>query len=487
MRKGVFRAALALDMRVLSADAAQQVSVTVDRFDASDETGGPCAIQVTVVNGSDLELDSGGSTPLHISYHWLDAHSREIRVLDGMRTLLMPPMPARSRRSYQIQAVTPAQPGTYLFQAALVQEHVMWLDGLDRAGPLPMVTIGHKRPWWGPGDTSVLYSAHEVLNRRRNEKYLSHQGRFRPIALFCETVNLCNNACIICAYDRQTRAKGTMSLELFEKVLKDYSEIGGGHLSLTPVVGDGLLDRHLVERLRRCESYPLIRGLSMTTNAAIADLFDDEELEYILRRLQRVYISVYGLNASEYRTMTRRDTYPRMLQGISRILRFATNELTLGFRLLVRRSGDEVMKWVEDLEGYRDSKAALSIQPPVYSYSNWGIFDTGAPLPADAIWRELPGQKDQCLIPLIGCQVFWDGKVSFCSCDDFDKAESLALGDLTQASLAELYNSKESRRLWNWRANGVPEFCKKCSFYRPLADIETAGDIFTDPLIIAGA
>jgi len=278
-----------------------------------------------------------------------------------------------------------------------------------------------------------------------------------------------------------------MSLELFDKILKDYSAMGGGHLSFTPVVGDALLDRHLVERVRRCQDFPAIRSLSFTTNAAIADLLDDEELAYVLSHLRRIQISVYGLNEAEYRTMTRRDTYQRLLRGIGRILRLARNEVSFGFRLLIRREPEEAYRWLENIDGYRDCKATVLMSPPIYSYSNWGVFDISSALPADAKWLEIPGQKDQCLIPLLGCQVFWDGNVSFCSCDDYDSAESLRLGNLTESSLGELYGGERARRLWNWSSYGVPEFCKKCSFYQPLTSLETVGDIFKDPLILAGA
>ena len=483
----VSQTALTVGMQVITADIARQLSLTVDHFGPVDETEAPCEVRVTLDNASDVELDSNPNGPLHLSYHWLDAATGEVRVWEGLRTELVRPLPARSRRNYELTVVTPAQPGNYRFQATMVQEHVMWLDDLARIPVVRTVVHIDRRPWWTPADTHLPFSPHEILNKRRIGKYLTYPGGFRPIALFCETVNLCNNSCIVCAYDQQTRAKGTMSMELFDKVLKDYSAMGGGHLSFTPVVGDALLDRHLVERVRRCEDFPAIGGLSFTTNAAIADLLDDEALAYVLSRLRRIYISVYGLNESEYRTMTRRDTYQRVVREIERILRLAKNEVVFGFRLLIRREPGEACRWLEELDAYRDCKATVTVQPPIYSYSNWGVFDIGAALPADATWRETPAKKDQCLVPILGCQVFWDGNVSFCPCDDFDQAESLHLGNLAESSLGELYSGERARQLWDWRLNGVPEFCKKCSFYQPLTNLETAGDIFKDPLILAGA
>jgi radical SAM protein with 4Fe4S-binding SPASM domain len=475
-------------MQVISEEIARRLKLTVSGFDPPDETAAIFTVRVTVENSSDLVVDSDVDTgaPLNLSYHWLDADTGEVRVWEGGRTQLLPGLAPHCRAEYELKVTTPIEPGRYLFQPAMVQEGILWLDALASVSPVATVVNVERKAWWAAGDSSVLFSPHEVLNRKSYQRYLAHRGAFRPIALFCETVNLCNNSCIICPYDRQTRAKGTMSMDLFDKVLRDYSALGGGHLSFTPVVGDALLDRHLVERIRRCEAYPSIQGLSFTTNGAVADLFDDEELEYVLSRLRRIYISVYGLNEGEYRTMTRRDTYKRLILGIERILRLARNEVVLGFRLLVRRSKEELNEWLENLDSYRDCKATVSIHPPVYSYSNWGVFDISVALPGDARWREAPGEKDQCLIPLLGCQVFWDGNVSFCPCDDYDEAESLHLGNLHNQSLAELYNSRRARDLWNWRQAGMPEFCRKCSFYQPLTNVRMAGDIFEDPLILAG-
>lgn len=475
-------------MQNITPEVARQITVTVDEFRPSDETGAHCRVRLTVDNGSDIELDSGSHPPFRLSYHWRDAETGEMRVYEGDRTDLPKPLPARSQGSYPLRVRTPDEPGEYRFEAALVQEHVMWLDGMAHVSPLPtVVRVDHKQ-WWAPGDTTNPFSTHGLLNRESVRKRLTHAAGYRPVALFCETINLCNNACIICAYDKQTRAQGVMSTDLFEKMLHDYTEIGGGRLSLTPVVGDVLLDRHLVERVRLCEKYPAVTSVSFTTNAAMADQLDDKELEYVLSRMQRVFISVYGMDENEYRTMTRRDTYARMRRGIDRILQFARHEVAIGFRLLNRRAPGEAERWLEGIPGYRGTKASVTIHPPIYTYFNWGVLNTDRPLPGDAQWAAPPGRREQCLVPILGLQVYWNGKVSFCPCDDFDLDPSLSLGDLMQSSLAEIYSGEKLRRLWNWQEHGVPEFCKKCSAYQPLTNIVTAqGDIFDDPLLVAGA
>ena len=110
----------------------------------------------------------------------------------------------------------------------------------------------------------VEYSEEDV-------SYFMHRGRFRPLAISVETINICNNDCIICPYSAQTRKRRTMAMDLFEKAIRDYQEIGGGPVSLTPLVGEAFLDKHLLRRLRFMKQAPSITKVSVTTNGGKRD------------------------------------------------------------------------------------------------------------------------------------------------------------------------------------------------------------------------
>jgi len=225
----------------------------------------------------------------------------------------------------------------------------------------------------------------------------------------------------------------------------------------------------------------------VTTNGTMVRLLDDDELKFVLSRMRRVLVSIYGLDPEEFRVMTKKDDYDQFLLGLNRILKLSRGEVALGFRLLKPRPLEEVHRWVTNLECYGASQARIIEHTPTYEYGNWVILDTKTPLPFAGRWREVVTAKGQCMIPLLGCQVFSNGNVSFCQCDDFDNAESLHLGNIMESSLAELYNSDKVRRLWDWAGHGIPDFCRSCSYYRPITELRDAGDIFADPLRLAGA
>lgn len=331
----------------------------------------------------------------------------------------------------------------------------------------------------------------EVISDLPYGGVLRRSGANRPIYLRIETVNTCNNNCIICAYRDQSRAKAIMPMPLFRKAVLDYAEMGGGFLSLTPLVGDVLLDRHLLERLQFLRTVPEIRSLGVTTNGAMMHRFDDSDLATILQSFDRLSLSIYGTDALEYEAMTQKPTYQRMLDGIRRVLELYPNKVSLEFRLLYKKATEELHDWImRDVRPRGVPSDRYFINSVITDYANWGIYDANnTPLPGDAQWfqSEKQDERPQCLIPLFACIVFSNGNVSFCPCDNFDDTEELRLGNIRDQRLVDLYNSSIARRLWNWRGCGTPDFCKSCSFHIGLDLLRENPTILTDPHQIVGA
>jgi radical SAM protein with 4Fe4S-binding SPASM domain len=279
-----------------------------------------------------------------------------------------------------------------------------------------------------------------------------------------------------------TRKKEIMPVRLFEKVLRDYSDMGGGKLSLTPMVGDIFLDRYLMKRLELVRRYPKITGLSVTTNAVLADRYTDKELKQILQAFEKVHISIYGLDDEEYATMTRRPHYDRMLNSIKRFIQLSENKgkIAFGFRFLKNHTDEEIMEWM--MKNFR------SIIPfsATKMYSNWGNgIDTSMHLPFEGEWLPCQRNIEQCLIPLFACQIFSNGDVSFCHCPDFDINEELRLGNITEDSLVDIYNSEKCSRLWKFDEN-IPEFCRFCTFFKPVSDLAQYKRFLNDPISFIG-
>ena len=164
-------------------------------------------------------------------------------------------------------------------------------------------------------------------------------ARMRPIMLFCETVNICNAGCVFCPYSAQTRPRGFMKAELFEGVLNQYRQIGGGYLTLTPMVGDALLDRDWMQRIRLLGEMRDRIIPSVTTNLYALDKYSDHEVLGMLKVLRRIHISCYGITPEECEAITRRRVFDRFLSQTCRLLNLRQEsdvdcDVRIGFRCL---------------------------------------------------------------------------------------------------------------------------------------------------------
>lgn len=309
---------------------------------------------------------------------------------------------------------------------------------------------------------------------------ITYKGYSRPLSLKVEPTNICNNDCIICPYSLQTREHQTMSLELFEKILSDYKELGGGVLSIAVLVGDIFMDKYLPDRLELVKNNRSITQLLTTTNGVIADRYDQDTLKYIVQSFSRFRISIYGLDAEEHKTLTRRDDYDRAIESYIRLLNCSTGNVKFEIRLLKKRPETEVYKWLEDLKKRSNYSGPIRVGGIINEYFNWSVFDENSKLPFDAKWTPVKINTETCMTPLITPAVTATGDVSFCGCADYDLSKELLLGNINNTSLKDLYNSEQCRRLYNCEKYGVPGFCQKCTFHVPLSEFDKQPDYFSE-------
>lgn len=284
-------------------------------------------------------------------------------------------------------------------------------------------------------------------------------------------------------------------MAIFNKSLEDYIALGGGYFSLTPMMGDVFMDKLLPDRIEVIRGRPEITGLGITTNAAMCHRFGDVELADIMTPVTKLSISIYGTTEEEYEAITGRRTYDEMKDGINRLVRLTSLEMiSFEFRLSKRRTRAELAQWLQDqilgAPDYARNCHRFKINTVLTEYANWGIYNAeNTPLPGDAKWLPFTRREEQqqCIIPMLSYVVFPNGNVSFCSCDNFDDAEELRLGNIMEHSLAELCTSEKAQKLWDWATHGTPEFCKGCSFHIPMAIKERLPNILIDPHPIVGA
>lgn len=283
----------------------------------------------------------------------------------------------------------------------------------------------------------------------------------RPAVIRIETVNYCNYSCIFCAKQKMTREKKIMSLELFEKIILDYLEMGGGHISLTPQIGEIFLDPLLIARMKIIDKYYKKISLSITTNAVNSLKYSESDLIEILKRLKRVHISLYGLDDKEHQSIVGVDDYKEVIHSVNRIISLAPKKVAIGFRLLKEQSITTLENWINI-----NFNSLIPFGFTTEYCTMGGILDDSIALPYDARWKSKVDKSDVCISPIFGLRIFSDGSVSFCCAGDPDNSDIFKIGDVNSQKLGDIYHSKKVQILqMNKSIN-----CKKCNYYRPFKD-----------------
>src|SRR3989338_7511982 len=148
-------------------------------------------------------------------------------------------------------------------------------------------------------DTVNRFNGLRVSQINRIKKLIEE----KPLILAVETISVCNARCVFCAYPGMKRKHEVMPLDIFEKIVKDYSALGGGALSLTPVMGDLLLDPHFLERYTILAKYDNIRQISFTTNGIAFAKFSDEQIRAIIQKTFLLQFSIGGLDEATYKKL----------------------------------------------------------------------------------------------------------------------------------------------------------------------------------------
>lgn len=302
----------------------------------------------------------------------------------------------------------------------------------------------------------------------------------RPITFRIETINICNYSCIFCGKKTMKREKKIMDMDLFIKIIKEYAEIGGGHLSLAPQTGEIFNDPLFKRRIEILKKYPNITTLSITTNATPSLNLPDDDLIFILDSLNEIHISIYGLDENEHFLITGKNDYLRNIVSIKRLITLiGHNKIVFGVRILKNKTSNEIEDWI-----FEEFKLPIPFGFTSEYANMGGSVDDSIPLPLDAKWMKSTSSADsKCIISLFNMRIFSDGSLSFCGSGDSDISSDFYIGNLRDSNFLSLYNSGKMRQLYN----STPKRCLKCSYYKPISEYkEKLEYCFKNPVKVVG-
>lgn len=287
--------------------------------------------------------------------------------------------------------------------------------------------------------------------------------RNRPLILKIETTNTCNSRCCFCAYGKSEREFSFLSLELFNKALEGYTLIGGDAVSLTPVVGDVLLDPILMQRFDVLKKFQGISDLSFTTNLIAHERYSDEEWCEILSRIRYLQVSIGGYDADTYYNMFGVDTFDVVWKGLHRIAAIRS-ALKTNVRLVVTIRAPDVTTIIESEGTSVLKKMGYDHVSGISSYGNWCGEINSSSMPVNTSINMSVEKTECCSMPALFMAVLSNGRVTGCSCVDHNGF--LEIGDLNKETLGEIWQGKSRKELCrSFQSASLKKLCVDCSSY----------------------
>jgi MoaA/NifB/PqqE/SkfB family radical SAM enzyme len=296
--------------------------------------------------------------------------------------------------------------------------------------------------------------------RKRNDRL----PELKPWVLL-ETTLTCNARCVMCLHSAKDM-RGEMSLELYEKLIREAAEWGIEYVSLS-VYGEPFADRHWMRRIEIARQYGM--NYAVVTNGSI---LREEVLErmFELGGWNEVIFSINGFST---------EAYEKMMPPLKRDKIYGNVEMFLAMK---KRLGAEFPKVKvscvltninaherHDYEKFWRSKPEIA-QVLMADCGSWlGELDL-TPLTINGSKRHVAkeGWLAPCPSPWGQLTVLYDGRVVPC-CEDH-AARSLIIGDANVNTLQEIFHGEPLRQLRELHMSGKRcenGVCAKCKLNPP--------------------
>lgn len=254
---------------------------------------------------------------------------------------------------------------------------------------------------------------------------LNSNGKLINPEVRIETTNKCQANCIMCAHSEMTRPKGTMSNEIFEKIVKQAVKLG--ITTVSPFgFGEPLMDKKLVDKIKICANLNL--ETFITTNGALCDWVKMRDL--FRAGLTHIRFSIHGTEQS-YKKIHVGLNYSTFMTNIfsAILLRdkfYSDCKVSVTMMPINNNYVDDLLVW-----------ESVDIQAEVWRPHNWAVKKR---------FRKKTGErKKSCSRPTRGpIQVQWDGTVIPCC---FLTDAEIVLGNIHEQTLEEILNGKAYTKL----------------------------------------
>jgi len=307
-------------------------------------------------------------------------------------------------------------------------------------------------------------------------KYIINTIEKRFLHLGVELTNICNANCSFCPYRYATRKKMVISDQIFKKVIRDYSLIGGGRLSFTPTVGDPLVDKKIIDKIEYCRQFKNIRPMFFFTNGILLHKHNIDKL--LTSGINTILISTFLGDRESYKRYYGVDTYDLVIKNIFMIIE-KNREMGFPVEIKLHLRCEKPYDKVVNSNTFKNIAKIISKNNIYFlnEYDRWGgdlsmeIKEEDLPKGGVFVINHFLGfiQKEPCFELYRRIHILPDGNVGVCMCKDINA--EIVIGNVNEDDLLSIWNGnkiKEYREKW---LNGViPNICNNCSRYLPISE-----------------
>ena len=272
-----------------------------------------------------------------------------------------------------------------------------------------------------------------------------------PKILLIDTTNRCNAKCVWCP-NPDLEDLGTMSMELFKRIIDDYATRGGMvHLG---TFGEPFMDKTLREKFEHVRRYSSIPRLNVLTNGFF---FNDKTIPALLDNRVGVDISLDELDQETFEEVKKMDFEP-VRKGILDLL--AANEsagdlIPINIRIKTLKTRKDTLEndFYKQLQNHNCKIALTPINDNIIS--NWaGKFDKEgffSQYLKIAVHGSRLNHKNFNATNVAPCNqlwkwmvVYWDGNVVLCCADMFSRS---SVGNLKERTIEEIWTGNRMKKL----------------------------------------
>ena len=250
-----------------------------------------------------------------------------------------------------------------------------------------------------------------------------------------EVTNLCNSKCVFCLHSKLKKF-GTMSDELFNKILTDLKEIPSIDLIVPMLLGEPFCDRKFIQKLKLINQILPEKNIAFFTNGSLLTKKKIKEIAKI--KNLRVFFSLNGARAETRKRLMGLDDYAHVVEMINLYAKTG-RPYEITFVKNPDVSEGEVLEFKK--------RYANNI---VIGYKNFSGDNFEA------------GPQSYCTRAIKEMTIMWDGRVNLCCMDAFGK---VIFGDVNKQSVKEVWESPERQRYSEAHKNGeyLDGICSNCT------------------------